>query len=186
DTYRRIRNTLRILLGNLYDFESGKQESGKDLSLIDRWILDRLANVNADCRTAYESFQFHKVYHTLNDFCAVDLSSLYIDITKDRMYCDPPDSPRRRATQTVMHEIFTALCRLLAPILAYTGEEAWRYSAVPGIGNAGQPESSTPATTSVHVQEFPFPNPAHLDQEADNQMAEALQMRGVVYRESEK
>src|SRR6266581_55708 len=97
DTYRRIRNTLRILLGNLYDFESGNQEARKDLSLIDRWILDRLANVNADCRSAYEGFQFHKVYHTLNDFCAVDLSSLYIDISKDRMYCDAPDSPRRRA-----------------------------------------------------------------------------------------
>jgi isoleucyl-tRNA synthetase len=186
DTYRRIRNTLRILLGNLYDFESGKQESRKDLSLIDRWILDRLANENANCRSFYEDFQFHKVYHTLNDFCAVDLSSLYIDITKDRMYCDAPDSPRRRATQTVMHEIFNALCRLLAPILAYTAEEAWRYSAVAGIGDAGQPGLPIQATTSVHVQEFPFPNPAHLDQEADNQMAEALQMRGVVYREIEK
>ena len=81
-----------------------------------------------DCRAAYEAFEFHKVYHTLNQFCAVDLSSLYIDITKDRMYCDAPDSPRRRATQAAMHEIFDALCRLLAPILVFTAEEAWRYS----------------------------------------------------------
>src|SRR5262245_31717678 len=160
DTYRRIRNTLRILLGNLYDFESGNQETRKNLSLVDRWILHGLTHLIEDCRLAYEAFEFHKVYHAPNDFCAVELSSLYIDITKDRMYCDAPDSPRRQATQTVMHEIFTGLCRLLAPILAYTAEEAWRHSAVAGIGNVGQPGSPTPATTSVHAQEFPFPNPA--------------------------
>ena len=120
DTYRRIRNTLRILLGNLYDFQSGKQEKRKDFSLIDRWILERLDEVVQTCRSAYENFEFHKVYHTLNQFCAVDLSSLYVDITKDRMYCDAPDSPRRRATQTAMREIFDALCRLLAPVLVFT------------------------------------------------------------------
>src|SRR5882724_1120931 len=127
DAYRRIRNTLRILLGNLYDFNSGQQESREaDLTLVDRWILDRLDNVIADCRSAYELFEFHKVYHTLNQFCAVDLSSLYIDITKDRMYCDPADAGRRRATQTAMHEIYGALCQLLAPVLVFTAEEAWR------------------------------------------------------------
>src|SRR5438477_650500 len=89
DTYRRIRNALRILLGNLYDFKSGNQETrSEDVMLIDRWILERLDQVIKDCRAAYEAFEFHKVYHTLNQFCAVDLSSLYIDITKDRMYCD--------------------------------------------------------------------------------------------------
>src|SRR5207249_2855926 len=139
DTYRRIRNTLRILLGNLYDLPADglssrakrsevegsrdeilkvtQQDSSTSLgmTLIDRWILERLNDVIADCRSAYEAFEFHKVYHALNQFCAVDLSSLYIDITKDRMYCDAADSPRRRATQAVMHEIFGALCRLLAP-----------------------------------------------------------------------
>jgi isoleucyl-tRNA synthetase len=171
DTYRRIRNTLRILLGNLYDFDSRNQEAARNLTLIDRWILHVFTHVVEDCRSAYEAFEFHKVYHALNDFCAVDLSSLYIDITKDRMYCDAPDSPRRRATQAVMHEIFNALCRLLAPILAYTAEEAWRNSEVGG---------------SIHLQEFPFPNPAYLDSQAHDQMAEVLQMRGVVYREIEK
>jgi isoleucyl-tRNA synthetase len=146
DTYRRIRNTLRILLGNLYDFESGNQEIRKDWSLIDRWILERLDEVIRNCRSAYENFEFHKVYHTLNQFCAVDLSSLYVDITKDRMYCDAPDSPRRRATQTVIREIFDALCRLLAPVLVFTAEEAWRYSAVAGIGDAGEPGAPPPPT----------------------------------------
>ena len=97
-------------------------------TLIDRWILERLDQVIVDCRAAYEAFEFHKVYHTLNQFCTVDLSSLYIDITKDRMYCDAADSPRRRATQTAMHKIFDALCRLLAPVLAFSAEEAWQHS----------------------------------------------------------
>src|SRR2546423_812141 len=144
DTYRRIRNTLRILLGNVHDFESGTQEP----SLIDRWILERLEEVIGTCRSAYEKFEFHTVYHALNQFCAVDLSSLYVDITKDRMYCDAPDSPRRRATQAAMHEIFEALCTLLAPVLVFTAEEAWRHSAIVGNADAGQPVSPTPATTS--------------------------------------
>src|SRR6266481_14696 len=101
DTYRRIRNTLRILLGNLYDFDPKSSAPLEALTLVDRWILNRLSEISVDCQSSYTDFQFHKVYHTLNQFCAVDLSSLYIDITKDRMYCDAPDSPRRRATQTV-------------------------------------------------------------------------------------
>jgi isoleucyl-tRNA synthetase len=164
DTYRRIRNTLRILLGNLYDFESGKQESRKeDFTLVDRWILERLDHVIADCRSAYESFEFHKVYHTLNQFCAVDLSSLYIDITKDRMYCDASDSPRRRATQIAMYQIFDALCRLLAPILVFTAEEAWRHAGAGG---------------SIHVQELLQPQDRH--HEASAQIAELLRLRGVI------
>ncbi len=165
DTYRRIRNTLRILLGNLYDFESGNHENRKGLTLIDRWILERLDEVIRNCRAAYENFEFHKVYHTLNQFCAVDLSSLYIDITKDRMYCDAPDSPRRRATQTVMHEIFDALCRLLAPVLAFTAEEAWRYSVPPD-------------RDSVHLQAFP--EPRGRGHEGTGQVDELLRLRGVI------
>ena len=161
DTYRRIRNTLRILLGNLYDlsprrgaFQTARfrraTEAGLESALpwristlVDRWILDRLEDVIAECRSAYQAYEFHKVYHILNQFCAVDLSSLYIDITKDRMYCDAPDSPRRRATQMAMHRLFDALCRLLAPITVFTAEEAWGY-----LG----------ASASVHLQMFPEPD----------------------------
>src|SRR5437868_4950243 len=187
DAYRRIRNTLRILLGNLYDFplnalssraqrsevEGARGEALKvtqrdsptslGMTLIDRWILERLYQVIGDCRSAYQAFEFHKVYHTLNQFCAVDLSSLYIDITKDRMYCDAPDSPRRRATQIVMHRVFDALCRLLAPILAFTAEEAWRHS---GVG------------ASIHLEEFP--QPQHRRHEASDRVAELLKLRGVI------
>jgi isoleucyl-tRNA synthetase len=175
DSYRRIRNTLRILLGNLYDFpvagvaDPAPRSTPAATTLIDRWILERLDDVIRDCRSAYQAFEFHKVYHTLNQFCAVDLSSLYIDITKDRMYCDAADSPRRRATQTVMHEMFGALCRLLAPILAFTAEEAWRHS---------------PVGASVHLQEFPQAHDrngrARQPGAPSAHVAELLRLRGVI------
>ena len=169
DAYRRIRNTLRILLGNLFDFpvagvaDAGPRSTPAATTLIDRWILERLNHVIADCRAAYEAFEFHKVYHTLNQFCAVDLSSLYIDMTKDRMYCDAPNSPRRRATQIAMHKIFDALCRLLGPILAFTAEEAWGHSGVGG---------------SIHLQEFPPTEGRH--DKASAQVAELLKLRGMI------
>jgi isoleucyl-tRNA synthetase len=170
DTYRRIRNTLRILLGNLFDYASGKQEGRKaEFTLIDRWILERLDQVIKECRSAYETFEFHKVYHTLNQFCAVDLSSLYIDITKDRMYCDPAGAGRRRATQTAMHETFTALCQLLAPVLAFTADEAWGHS------NAG---------ASVHLEEFP--SAKDRGTAAIEIVDELLRLRGVIGQAIEK
>jgi isoleucyl-tRNA synthetase len=185
DTYRRIRNTLRILLGNLYDFPAvagvagpGPGSTPAATTLVDRWILERLDEVIGTCRSAYEKFEFHKVYHTLNQFCAVDLSSLYVDITKDRMYCDAPDSPRRGATQAAMHEIFDALCSLLAPILVFTAEEAWRQLAVTGSGDGGQPESPTPVTTSIHVQEFPQAQAR--GRKAIEQVEELLRLRGII------
>jgi len=165
DTYRRIRNTLRILLGNLCDFRSGKQESTQDFTLVDRWILDRLEGVIAECRSAYQAYEFHKVYHTLNQFCAVDLSSLYIDITKDRMYCDASDSPRRRATQMAMHRLFDSLCRLLAPIMVFTADEAWGY-----LGDS----------TSVHLQVFPEQNAELRNPTAEKQVAQLLNLRAVI------
>ncbi len=187
DTYRRIRNTLRILLGNLSDYDSssraqrseveGPRGASPDVSrgsstalgmtetLVDRWILDRLENVIADCRAAYAAYEFHKVYHTLNQFCAVDLSSLYVDITKDRLYCDAPDSLRRRATQAAMHRIFDALCRLLAPIAVFTAEEAWSF-----LGRA----------SSVHLEVFPEPNDEFRNPTASSQVTQLLALRAVI------
>ncbi|MBV9008396.1 MAG: isoleucine--tRNA ligase [Verrucomicrobia bacterium] len=181
EAYRRIRNTLRILHGNLFDFEtesaetrneSGEQESTKispEMTLIDRWILARLAQVIEECRGAYEKLEFHRVYQSINQFCTVDLSSLYIDITKDRMYCDAPHSARRRASQYAMHRTYSALCRLLAPILAFTAEEAWQYSG----GNA-----------SVHLQYFP--DDISPDALALEQMRDAIDIRAVASRALEE
>ncbi len=160
DTYRRIRNTLRILLGNIASDRSDKSDRSDQRTLVDRWILHRLQQVIAECRAAYAAYEFHKVYHTLNQFCAVDLSSLYVDITKDRLYCDAPDSPRRRASQDAMREVFTALTKLLAPILAFTADEAWGYLGQPG---------------SVHLQTFPEVDPRWQDSGSgthDRRMAE--------------
>src|SRR5438309_2136054 len=182
DTYRRIRNTLRILLGNLFDFtahpalspsrgEDKGEESFAGATLVDWWALERLDQVVRDCRSAYEAFEFHRVYHALNQFCAVDLSSLYIDITKDRMYCDAPDSFRRRDTQSDMHEIFSGLCQLLAPLLAFTAEEAWRHS------HAG---------ASVHLEEFPQLEDRSRTGGTGAQVADLLRLRGVIGQAIEK
>lgn len=172
DTYRRIRNTLRILLGNLNDFDA-KQHGveSNELTLIDRWILDRLNNLITNCLVAYESYEFHKVYRELNNFCAVNLSSLYIDITKDRMYCDAFDSSRRRATQTAMSIVFDSLCRLLAPILAFTCEEAWQ-----SRGN----------NTSIHLQRFPEIGSLYRDRYSANKVDSALYFRPIISREIER
>jgi isoleucyl-tRNA synthetase len=197
DTYRRIRNTLRILLGNLFDYSvAAVADRGPGpatpatmklhgATIIDRWILDRLDHVIAECRHAYAAFEFHKVYHSINHFCAVDLSSLYVDITKDRMYCDAPDSPRRRATQFAMHKIFDALCRLLAPVLAFTAEEAWAHRAVAGVVDAG-PRSATAATTSVHLQLFPDCKAGATDDAVRQQIDQLLRLRGVIGQALEK
>jgi isoleucyl-tRNA synthetase len=164
DTYRRIRNTLRILLANLYDFNPAT-DWATDLTLVDRWAVSRLQQLILQCREAYRLYEFHKVYHGINQFCAVDLSSLYIDITKDRMYCDAPSSPRRRATQTVMHEAFDTLVRLIAPILVFTAEEAWRY-----FGRA----------TSVHLEKFPEFDGSRLDSNALEDVEALLSARAIV------
>ncbi|MFQ3577759.1 MAG: class I tRNA ligase family protein, partial [Verrucomicrobiia bacterium] len=162
DSYRRFRNTLRILLANLHDFNAQTDFAPvKDWTLVDRWMASRLTQTVERCRKAYEAFEFHVVYQTLNTLCAVDLSSLYIDITKDRLYCDAPDSPRRRATQTVMHSLFSQLTRLLAPILAFTAEEAWGYFS----------------KQSVHLELFPDPKEGFHDPEAIRQVEALLNLR---------
>lgn len=165
DTYRRIRNTLRILLANLSDYKEAGELRMEDLTTIDRWMLHRLQEVIAACRDGYESYEFHKVYHTLNQFCAVDLSSLYVDITKDRMYCDAPDSPRRRATQGVMYRVFDALARLAAPILVFTADEAWGY-----FGKQG----------SIHTERLPEPDNNLMNATAAEQVAQWLEIRGAI------
>jgi isoleucyl-tRNA synthetase len=166
ETYRRLRNTLRILLGNLADFDaSAHSVSFEQLTLVDRWIMHRVQEVIATCSEAYEAYEFHRVYHTLNQFCAVDLSSLYVDITKDRLYCDAPDSRRRRATQTVMHHVFDALCRLLAPLCPFTAEEAWSFAD---------------HRTSIHLELFPAHEAAYLDPAAAALVEQLLGLRAAI------
>ncbi|HEY5893896.1 MAG TPA: isoleucine--tRNA ligase [Chthoniobacterales bacterium] len=177
DTYRRIRNTLRILLANLYDFDPATDAvPDAELTFIDRWALSRLGAAVRASREGYDSYEFLRVYHSINQFCAVDLSSLYVDITKDRMYCDAPDSPRRRSTQTVMHRIFDALTRLLAPVLAFTADEAWAASG---------------KKTSVHLELFPSPDDYPVNPEVEAEAEKLMSLRsgvaqGIEARRQEK
>ncbi len=167
EPYRRIRNTLRILLGNLAGFDPARHRvAPAAMPLLDRWILERLHEVVRECRKAYDACEFRKVFNQLNQFCTVDLSAVYVDVLKDRMYCDAPDAPRRRASQTAMHDVFSALCRLLAPVLAFTADEAWEHAPF----TAG----------SVHEQDFPEPDPAHASGGASAMVEQLLAVRHVV------
>jgi isoleucyl-tRNA synthetase len=165
DAYRRIRNTYRFLLGNLSDFEPARdRQSYARLDEVDRWVLDRLARLIARVTRAYEDYQFHTVFHSVHNFCAVDLSAQYLDIVKDRLYTSAAADPRRRAAQTVCHDLFTALARLMAPILTFTAEEAWRYA--PG-----------PRAQSVHLERFPEAPREWLDDALKQQWDRLLEVR---------
>ncbi|HIE65322.1 MAG: isoleucine--tRNA ligase [Nitrospira sp.] len=145
EAYRKIRNTCRFLLGNLYDYHPGSAPFPEaDLQDIDRWALRRLQVLNKKVQWAYHESEFHIVFHALNNFCSVDLSSFYLDILKDRLYTAGADSPERRAAQAVMQEILRALVRLMAPILSFTADEIWQYL----------PEDLK-TESSVHLTEFP-------------------------------
>ncbi len=173
ENYRRIRNTLRVLLGNLHDARGVRVKDlpAADFTLVDRWILERLHVLTKDCVDAYAAYDFRKVFTHVNQFITGDLSSLYIDITKDRMYCDAADSPRRRATQAAIREITETLCKLLAPILAFTADEAWEH-----MGHAD----------SVHLQSFPEPDPAFAPGDAAAAVDQLLQARAVIQQAIEK
>jgi isoleucyl-tRNA synthetase len=171
DSYRRIRNTLRILLANLYDYDATRERRREKFTLVDRWILARLQTLIATCRDAYDKLEFHRVYHSVNQFCAVDLSSLYVDITKDRLYCDLPNSPRRRATQSAMCAVFDSLCRLLAPILAFTAEEAWGYFR---------------PTESVHLQLLPETDLEWINPTVSDEFDLLLDLRGKIMQAVER
>ncbi|MBP1684090.1 MAG: Isoleucyl-tRNA synthetase [Deltaproteobacteria bacterium] len=145
ESYRKIRNTCRFLLGNLFDFDPQRDAvSGDALLELDRWILQRTAELISRVRKAYDSFSFHLVVQQLINFCAVDLSALYLDIVKDRLYCSVATAPERRSAQTALREIVEALTRLMAPILSFTAEEIWTHLPAdrrpPSVFLAGLPE----------------------------------------------
>jgi len=126
EAYRKIRNTLRYLLGNIGDFDPDVQAIAYDeMFEIDKWAMQQLQKLIADVTKAYENFVFHKVFSLIYNFCTVEMSSIYMDVLKDRMYCDAADSLSRRSGQTAMYRILDYLVRMLAPILVHTTEEAW-------------------------------------------------------------
>jgi isoleucyl-tRNA synthetase len=131
ETYRFIRNALRYQLSNLYDFDPARHAvPDEQLTGLDRWVLDEYSRLEQDISNAYNEYEFHVVYQKLSQFVAVELSAIYHDAVKDRLYTDAANSPRRRSTQTSLHRIVASLCKVLAPILSFTADEAWEF--VPG------------------------------------------------------
>ena len=124
--YLKFRNTARYCLGNLNGFDPDHLVAPEDMEELDRWVLTRLNDLIAQCRKAYENYEFHVVSHAINDFCVVELSSFYLDIIKDRLYCEEQNGLRRRSAQTALYRIVDALAKLFAPILAFTCDEIWQ------------------------------------------------------------
>ena len=124
--YLKFRNTARYCLGNLNDFDPNSLVPADEMEELDRWALTRLNALTKLCRKAYMGFEFHPVSHAINDFCVVELSSFYLDIIKDRLYCEEKDGLRRRSAQTALFLILDAMAKLFAPILAFTCDEIWQ------------------------------------------------------------
>ncbi|MCH1420883.1 MAG: class I tRNA ligase family protein, partial [Akkermansiaceae bacterium] len=162
EPYRRLRNTFKILLGNMRDEKVVEPAS---LPLIDQWIMERLQVIIAEVREAYEKYDFRKVFTLVNQFAASDLSANYIDITKDRLYCDTEESEQRKASVWVMGQLFDALVKLLAPVLAYTAEEAWEHAGREG---------------SIHEQDFPKVNPKYATTGAIETIDRLLEIKAVM------
>jgi isoleucyl-tRNA synthetase len=147
EIYRKLRNTFRFLLGNVSGFDPAHDRVAEaELMPLDRYILARTRELTENVLAWYEAFEFHRVYHAVNEFAVVDLSSFYLDVLKDRMYTFAPTSKERRSAQTVLWQITEALVRLLAPILSFTADEVWEY--LPAVEGR---------EVSVHLAHFPKP-----------------------------
>ena len=170
ETYRRLRNTFRYLLGALDGFSSEEAVARKDMPGLEKWVLHRLAELDETVRAAYTVYDFKKIMAALVNFCAVDLSAVYFDIRKDSLYCDALDEPRRRAARTVMDHVLKHLLTWLAPIMPFTTEEAFLMSRF-GAGNAD---------ASVHLQLFPDVPTDWKDEALAARWAQIFEVRRVV------
>jgi isoleucyl-tRNA synthetase len=167
EAYRRVRNTCRFLLGNLADFDPSRHGvANAQLTGVDGWAMLRLHRTIERVRRAYEAYEFHLAFQSLHNFCAVDLSALYLDVLKDRLYTSAVDAPARRAAQTVCYRILDALVRLMAPILTFTAEEVWDHFRV------------ADKTKSVHLTDFPAVDETWLDDSLEQTWETLLRVRG--------
>ena len=175
EAYRKIRNTCRFMLGNLYDFDyDNDRVDYAQMRELDRWALHKLDQLVRRVTKAYDDFEFHVVFHSLHYFCTVDMSAFYFDVLKDVLYCDHENDSARRAAQTVIHEVVHRVCVMLAPILAYTSEELWSY-----IRRDEQP-------LSIQLMEWPDPVEAWQDEALGQRMDQFLRVRGVAQKALEE
>ena len=169
EAYRKVRNTLRFLLGNLEDFDPTRDAvPSEDLQGLDAFMLRSAERLLEETKKAYQSYELASLSHRIVNFCTVDLSSLYLDVNKDRLYCDLPEDPARRATQTVIFRIAEILATLLAPILSFTAEEVWQH--LPGDRE-----------DSVHLATFPEVDAQGADSSIDDdRVSRLLALRDIV------
>ncbi|MFC1817204.1 isoleucine--tRNA ligase, partial [Thermodesulfobacteriota bacterium] len=176
DAYRRIRNTCRFMLGNLFDFDPAKDQAAYELMTdIDKFALHKLQELISKTLNAYDTFEFHIIYHALYNYCTLDLSAFYLDILKDRLYTSAPGSTGRRSAQTVIHCIIDAIVRLMAPVLPFTAEEVWKY--MPG----GKSKK-----TSVHLTSLPAVNQEWKNADLAYTWERILKLRGEVSKSLEE
>ena len=167
EVYRKIRNTFRFLLGNLDNFNPNTDKVAyKDLTELDRWALHRLEEVRQKVTNAYENYEFHILYHTIHNFCTVDLSSFYLDVLKDTMYAEKENNIARRSAQTAIYEILTTLVKMVSPVLSFTAEEVWQYMPK----EEGMEES-------VMLADWPQGYAEHVDAELSARWATMLDLR---------
>jgi len=174
EAYRKIRNTCRFMLGNIGDFDPQKDMAPlSDLQEIDKWALHRLHLLKEKVKKAYENYEFHTVYHAVTNFCITDMSAVYLDILKDRLYCSAPAETLRRTAQTTLYIILRDVVRLLAPILSFTAEEVWGF--LPGKKE-----------DSVHLSRFPSPDPEFKNRDIADRWDTVLAVRDVVLKNLEE
>ena len=172
EVYRKIRNTFRFLLGNLDNFNPNTDKVAyKDLTELDRWALHRLEEVRQKVTNAYENYEFHILYHTIHNFCTVDLSSFYLDVLKDTMYAERENNVARRSAQTAIYEILTTLVKMVSPVLSFTAEEVWQYMPK----EDGMEES-------VMLADWPQGHADHVDEELSARWATMLDLRSEMTR----
>jgi len=165
EAYRRIRNTFRYILGNLYDFDPVKDlVPFNELEELDRLTLHKLSRLTERVLEAYKTFEFHVIYHAVHNFCTVDLSAFYLDVIKDRLYTYRADSRGRRAAQTAIYHVLDHLVRLTAPVLVFTSDEAWSF--MPGE-----------KAESVHLSAMPVPNASWIDDRLDEKWDELARVK---------
>jgi len=171
ETYRLFRNTFRYQLSVLHDFDPARDAvPAEQMDTLDRWALHQTAELLRDGTAAYEAYEFHRVYHLCNHFCSVTLSATYHDILKDRLYTLAANSPLRRSSQTAVHHIFQTLVRILAPIITFTGDEAWSFATA----------NAEYADGSVHLQDWPAAPAAWTNAEIEADVAALLRVRTLV------
>ena len=150
DAYLKIRNTCRYILGNLEGFDPDDQVAYGDMIELDQWAVTRCNDLVAECRRHYDGYEFHSVYRAIYNFCVIDMSNFYLDIIKDRLYCEAPGSFPRKSAQSAIYRILDAMVRLLAPVLAFTSEEVW----------AAMPHAQGDDAESVLFNPMPEADPA--------------------------